>query len=172
MIPEITHFTIDTKTDCAVILACDGIWDVLKDDEAAILGHAHAKCGQERLTKVDAKIPTAQTQPLGGVIPTIKNPAMQAARGINRESFQKYSMDNLTTVVVRMKPMHSGDKKKQDAYMAAQFGAVVKREEGGRSASGGVKKEEVAGVKQESSAVKQETDIFNEPEAKRVKKET
>ena len=157
-VPEITHFTIDTKTDCAIILACDGIWDVLKDDDAAIIAHAHAKCGVERLTKLDSKIPTAQTQPLGGVVPCIKNAAMQAARGVNRESFQKYSMDNLTTVVVRMKPMHPSDIGKQEAAMAAQ----VKQEPGTlkRMGSGSVKQEggELFGAKEE-------------PDSKRAKRE-
>ena len=61
-------------------------------------------------------MPMTQITPYGGVMPTIKNPCMASARGVVRESFQKWSLDNLTVVAVKIKPLNSKDKKEDNMY--------------------------------------------------------
>jgi hypothetical protein len=114
------------------ILACDGIWDVITNQQAAEIAYGHLRAGEEKLAgfgpKFDGKFITSNgslrpdvmmnnkfssgnlsdttistCSAYGAICPRINNAAQQAARGLVRESWQKYSLDNLTAVVVRLK---------------------------------------------------------------------
>ncbi|CAD7954968.1 unnamed protein product [Amoebophrya sp. A25] len=101
-VPEITTFKITPGRDLFLILACDGIWDVLKDEEAAVVAHGHYRAGLERVLKMQG--PELMLAPSGVIRPAPRNPITQAARGLVRESFQRYSLDNLTALVVALLP--------------------------------------------------------------------
>lgn len=78
--PEITSFSLTPGKDELLILACDGVWDVMTNEEAAQIAHIHfeAPCGNFR------------------------NQSEQCARGLVRDSFQRCSDDNLTALVVHL----------------------------------------------------------------------
>eukprot|EP00933_Yihiella_yeosuensis_P034297 TRINITY_DN27795_c4_g1_i1.p1 TRINITY_DN27795_c4_g1~~TRINITY_DN27795_c4_g1_i1.p1 ORF type:complete len:459 (+),score=110.15 TRINITY_DN27795_c4_g1_i1:177-1553(+) len=68
--PEIHTYELDPSRDKFIVLACDGIWDVLEDDEAVLV------CGQNH------------------------EGADQAAQALIRRSFEIGSDDNLTAMVI------------------------------------------------------------------------
>lgn len=78
--PEITCHALTPGKDQLMILACDGIWDVMENDEAAAVAHIHFSCKKQ----------------------TLGSPVLQAARGLVRDSFQRGSDDNLTALVVHL----------------------------------------------------------------------
>eukprot|EP00392_Amoebophrya_sp_AT5.2_P012203 g12301.t1 len=108
-VPEITCYHITPGRDLMLLLACDGIWDVLSDQDAALVCHGHFRAGLERVLKPSRKGPDGMADSVflgagGFLLPSIRHAAAQAARGVVRESFQRYSLDNLTAMVVSISP--------------------------------------------------------------------
>jgi len=89
--PEITCFNLRPGKDELLILACDGIWDVMTNEEAGTIAHIHF---ESRGGKCDSK-------------------AEQCARGLVRDSFQRCSDDNLTALVVHLSAIRSEPPKKK-----------------------------------------------------------
>lgn len=63
-----------------MIAACDGIWDVMTDDDAALFVNDQ----------------------LAAAAPTEGNPAGRAASALVTRAFEKQSMDNLTAIVITL----------------------------------------------------------------------
>merc|ERR1712178_682172 len=80
VLPEITTFDINPVDDLFLIVACDGVWDVVADEEACGLALTSAK----------------------------DNPEL-AAKIIVRKSFEVGSDDNLTAVVVKWRNIDDDD---------------------------------------------------------------
>ena len=71
----------------------------------------------------------------GSICPRMNNAAQQAARGLVREAWQKYSLDNLTAVVVRMKPVCP---ETRAMMQESGHGAATRRTSQATSPAGGV----------------------------------
>ena len=71
--PELTHLVLEENDDTFIILACDGVWDVLKDEEAVEI-----------------------------VSPIQSAPGEAASRLIN-EAYKRGSKDNISAAVVALK---------------------------------------------------------------------
>ncbi|SPQ96553.1 PPM-type phosphatase domain-containing protein [Plasmodiophora brassicae] len=78
-VPHITRHVL-TGDDRFVIAACDGIWDVMTDDDAALFVNDQ----------------------LAAAAPTEGNPAGRAASALVTRAFEKQSMDNLTAIVITL----------------------------------------------------------------------
>ncbi|CAD7946529.1 unnamed protein product [Amoebophrya sp. A120] len=100
--PEITCFHITPGRDLLLLLACDGVWDVVSDHDAATVCHGHYRAGLEMVLKPRADL--LRLSPAGTLTHPVRHAAAQGARGVVRESFQRYSLDNLTALVVSLAP--------------------------------------------------------------------
>jgi serine/threonine protein phosphatase PrpC len=100
-VPDITVRTLD-RMDCLVILASDGVWDVMTDSEAVeIAARAMAEVRDESAAERE-KEPALPSWAMPGPKPQGDQDAVQsrrAALAIVREALERGSGDNITAVV-------------------------------------------------------------------------
>eukprot|EP01043_Picozoa_sp_COSAG02_P029376 COSAG02_NODE_1827_length_10743_cov_19.183859_1_plen_1492_part_10 len=98
-------FTSSTKLgplDEFLILACDGVWDVLSDDDAAAIVSTHARLSPEKGGGVDG-----------------------AAQALVDTSLRKGSTDNVTVQVIGLQKNPSEKQQREKAEMPAAVGSVA-----------------------------------------------
>lgn len=84
-VPEITFMTREDEDEC-LILASDGLWDVMSNDEVGEV----ARCIIRRRRR---------TMPTDGI-----SPAQAVADSLTEIAFSRSSSDNISIVVVDLKP--------------------------------------------------------------------
>ena len=110
--PDVITRVLDVKEDRFFVLACDGLWDVLTDEEAC-----RVACMElQRLEKcADANTSATQSEdpsPRAAVNPKLEptevpkpvNKAEIVAQKLVTEAFDRGSQDNISVLVVRIVP--------------------------------------------------------------------
>ncbi len=101
-VPDVTVRTLDRAMDCLVVVASDGVWDVITDSEAVeIAARAMAEVQGESEAERE-KEPELPSWALPGPKPTSGQGALQsrrAALAIVREALERGSADNITALV-------------------------------------------------------------------------
>ncbi|XP_040935672.1 probable protein phosphatase 2C 6 isoform X1 [Gossypium hirsutum] len=85
-VPEVT-FTTRTKEDECLILASDGLWDVLSNDDVVKLARKELK----------------QRQRLAGANKSSFPPAWHVSQHVIKQALDAYSLDNISVIVVDLK---------------------------------------------------------------------
>ena len=101
-VPDVTVRTLDCTMDCLVVVASDGVWDVMTSDEAVeIAGRAIAEVQGESEAERGEE-PSLPSWAIPGPKPQGDQDAAQsrrAALAIVREALERGSADNITAVV-------------------------------------------------------------------------
>ena len=117
----VTTFPIVPGRDLMLTLGCDGIWDVMSDQGAGALALGHLRVALEKLAGRTGSCSIMNEK--GVVVPAPKSPAAAAADGLVRESFQRYSMDNLTALCVNIRPTAKWFEKVEEDRKKNQVGS-------------------------------------------------
>jgi len=83
-IPHTSEVLLEPKDDL-LIIACDGVWDVLSDQEA-----------------VDLVRKRIQTDAVAGDGPSSNDILMVAAKALVKEALDRHSLDNVTAMVISL----------------------------------------------------------------------
>uniref|UniRef100_K3W6T4 PPM-type phosphatase domain-containing protein n=1 Tax=Globisporangium ultimum (strain ATCC 200006 / CBS 805.95 / DAOM BR144) TaxID=431595 RepID=K3W6T4_GLOUD len=92
--PEVKRFTVE-QDDLFIVLACDGIWDVMSNQDAVVIGLQHFEDPQ------------------------------RAADAIVKEAYRRGSSDNLTATVIQFGWQHDAAAKAKQALAHAKTSAAV-----------------------------------------------
>jgi len=110
--PDVITRVLDVKEDRFFVLACDGLWDVLTDEEACRVACMELqrleKCADANTSATQSEDPSPRAADNPKLEPTeVPKPVNKAeivAQKLVTEAFDRGSQDNISVLVVRIVP--------------------------------------------------------------------